>query len=635
MNKHRRVSFAKQLTYYLLSVLVLTFIFIVFALKNSSKLFIRNNAYLHSQTIATNVLSVFEKQVEQIEKIPKIITEFTPTISQENIYFLPGKVLRSFPSLIGCSLYFDSTITSLTPVQLIRQENGNLECVCPDSLYHLYDRQPTDVLRECPASGYWIYSKIRNEKTIALCYPLYRTDGKEYGILKMDFAIKTLTGFLRNYKLFDTGFLFIIDQQSKFLAYPDLKTQKKEIILTTNIPGDGILYENFMRGETGCSPIYYQDRKYYIYYTSIPLLDWELGIICPYEEINGAVDKFYIVLSICLFLGILFLIISMISIIHYFTRPMKLLAHKAIEFANGNFDTSLPISHSSKEIQELYEAFEYMRKSIVNSIQQIKISAAEKEQLNAEMRLAQNIQRNFLPKPIVFPENMDFGAKFYPCRQIGGDLYDYFMIGSRLYFIIGDVSGKGIPAALYMHSLYNLLHYIAKQDLSPAAICNIIHKAMTHVTDQMFTTLFIGSLDINTGIITYTNAGQCYPLIIHENGEISALSKHSAPPIGVVEDYVYKDYIYTLARNTSLVLYTDGVTEAENHQKQFYGLDRLIHCIKGVQEKTPERIIQAIIGNVQKFTRMWPSSDDLTILCLLYKNIPGYKKKFTWIRRDE
>lgn len=163
----------------------------------------------------------------------------------------------------------------------------------------------------------------------------------------------------------------------------------------------------------------------------------------------------------------------------------------------------------------------------MNYIERLKITTAEKEQYNSEMRLARRIQQRFLPRPILLPPNIELAADLRQCREVGGDFYEYFQLGNQLYFAIGDVAGKGTPAALYMASISKLFCYIASNNTSTAQICNLINKHMCDdADDDIYTTIFIGIIDINTGIMTFTNAGHPYPLIIHHNGQTSFLNKY-------------------------------------------------------------------------------------------------------------
>ena len=141
---------------------------------------------------------------------------------------------------------------------------------------------------------------------------------------------------------------------------------------------------------------------------------------------------------------------------------------------------------------------------------------------------------------------------------MGGDLYEYFLVNNLLYFAIGDVSGKGIPAALYMASVVKLFRYVASKQTSTARICNTINTYMSdNSDDDMYVTMFVGVLDITTGEITFTNAGHPEPLVVHPNRRIEPLKFYSDSPIGILENYSYNEYKYTLEDGALLLLYTE------------------------------------------------------------------------------
>lgn len=249
---------------------------------------------------------------------------------------------------------------------------------------------------------------------------------------------------------------------------------------------------------------------------------------------------------------------------------------------------------------------------------------ATNERINTEMLTAQRMQQSFLSKHINLPPNLELAAELQQSRKVGGDLFHFFVLDNRLYFAVGDVAGKGIPAAIYMASVAKLFQYIAKQYQSTATICNVLNEQMCldHEAD-MYVTMFVGILDIDTGHLTYTNAGHTYPLIIHENGTTNFLVKYPDAPIGVLEGYTFDEHTYTLDNDCSVLLYTDGITDAENEAGQFYGTEKLVECVENATSKSPQQVLQAVIKDIEKHIETRHQSDDLTLLMLRY-----YRKDF-------
>lgn len=632
MKKFHNISFAKQLTYYLLSALVITFILIAVALTNSLQRFIHNNAYDQARVIATNVLFIFDKQIVGMENIPNSISGLCEKIDHRNAAGFPERILKSYPLLSGCTIHFNPENPELGPIgkiYAVRKVDGRIIRSNNIPAFDLFHPDTTTLVRKCQCDGYWVNTKINQEPTLSLCTPFFDHAGQKVGMLKIDFPLQTITDMLCDYKIFQSGYLFIVDNHGNYIAHPDsLIARHRTIFTMPDITMDNrTTIHRLVNGDTGYTSINHKGDNSYLYFTPIPQTHWRMGIICPYNEIMTSSRRLFVLLVVSLGFGSLFLFFCTINIVHRLSDPLKQLAYTARQMAKGRFDVKLSSAHSSSEIQELYTSFRYMQQSIVDYIERLRITTAEKEQMNSEMRLARRIQQSFLPKHIDLPANVELFAELHQSREVGGDLYDYFVEGHRLYFVIGDVAGKGIPAALYMASISKFFRYVASDKHSTADICNIINKhTCDDGEDDIYITMFMGIIDMNTGVLTYTNAGHPYPLIIHDNGEISGLNKYPDVPIGLLEDHVYTEHVYTLHQNTSIVLYTDGITDSENIKSVFYGKDNLMNCIKSVPDKTPKNIIKTILRDIHRHTEGNRQSDDLTVLSVLYK---GTQKSLT------
>ena len=166
------------------------------------------------------------------------------------------------------------------------------------------------------------------------------------------------------------------------------------------------------------------------------------------------------------------------------------------------------------------------------------------------------------------------------------------------------------------------LSNVYSTETSTAEISNIINNYMCdNANDDMYITMFIGIMDLHSGLIRFTNAGHPEPIIIHENRQISYLNKYPDIPIGILDDYQYNEHTYTLRKNCQILLFTDGITDAENEQGQFYGKQRLIKCIQSVTENTPREIVKTLLGQLRLHIGKADQSDDFTILSILYKRM--------------
>ena len=632
MKKFHNISFAKQLTYYLLSALIITFILIAVALTNTLNQFIQNNAYTQARVLATNVLLIFDKQIVNFENIPNSVIGLSEEINPDNAKIIPDRILKSYPFLSGCSVHYNPMhpeLGRLGYAHAVRKPDGQIALNPSKPLFDPYHPDTTCIVRQCHSDAFWANTMIEGQSAISLCTPFQDRSGTTIGMIKIDFPLKTITDLLCDYRIFRSGHLFVVDQQGQYIAHSSdsLMGKYKNIfsIPTTDKNTKKTLHK-LVGGETGHTDIESDGRSCYLYFTPIPQTQWRLGIVCPYDEIVASSSRLFILLAISLGIGSLFLFICTVNIVHRLSDPLKQLAYTARQMAKGRFDIKLASTHSSLEIQELYTSFRYMQKSIIDYIDRLTTTTAEKEQMNSEMRLAQRIQHNFLPKHVQLPSNVELFGELRQSRKVGGDLFDYFVKDHRLYFAIGDVSGKGIPAALYMSSIIKLFRYVANDKHSTAAICDVINRhSCDDGEDDIYITMFVGILDMNTGIVTFTNAGHPYPLIVHESGDVSVLDKYPDVPIGVLEDHRYSEHIFTLHKNTSILLYTDGITDSENKNSEFYGKENLMNCLQSVPEKTPEHLIKTILEDIQRHTAGCRQSDDLTVLSILYKGNPEQK----------
>lgn len=267
----------------------------------------------------------------------------------------------------------------------------------------------------------------------------------------------------------------------------------------------------------------------------------------------------------------------------------------------------------------VYIVYNRLHRKILSYTEQLEESVVEQKQRETEMNMACRIQQRFLPRRIDLPPCIDLIAELHQSKEVGGDLYDYFLLDRHLYFAIGDVSGKGIPAALYMTSMSKLFHYVAQNHSSTAEICNILNNQMCEDSeDDIYATLFIGILDLDTGILTYTNAGHTYPLSFCSEPHIDFLEQYPDIPVGILENHSFGEHTYTLKEGYSLLFYTDGITDAEDPSGYFYGKERLITCVEQSTRKTSSEIILSIMNEINTHMSTRHQSDDLTLLLVKY-----------------
>ena len=299
-----------------------------------------------------------------------------------------------------------------------------------------------------------------------------------------------------------------------------------------------------------------------------------------------------------------------------------ILFYFAKQIAKGDFNTRLPRIKTHDELRELRDSFSHLQGSLVQYIDQLKATTANKERIESELRIARDIQMGMIPKTFpAFPERNDISlaARLVPAKEVGGDLYDFFIENEKLYFIIGDVSGKGIPASLVMAVTCRLFRSVTMHLDKPEEIISSLNNSLSDNNEtNMFCTAFLGILDLKTGKLSYCNAGHNVPYIIEKNGNVSQLDAVPNLALGLLEGFPYQGQETVLDGDKMLYLYTDGVNEAENRQMVQFGDDRLVALLKENAAATTAEIIDKTFDAVALHADGANQSDDITVMCIKY-----------------
>jgi len=279
---------------------------------------------------------------------------------------------------------------------------------------------------------------------------------------------------------------------------------------------------------------------------------------------------------------------------------------------------------TGNEIEELFDSFKEMYRDVKDYITQLSSVTAEKERIGAELDVAKHIQASMLPCIFpAFPERheIDIFATMDPAKEVGGDFYDFFMVDERhLAIVMADVSGKGVPAALFMVIGKTLIkdHTFPDRDLGEVftAVNNLLCEANS---EGLFITAFEGVLDLVTGEFTFVNAGHEMPFICKAGGNFEPYKIRAGFVLAGMENMKYKAGTMQLDVGDKIFQYTDGVTEATNINNELYGMDRLGEILNKVKNGTPHEILPAVKKNIDEFVGEAPQFDDITMLCLEYK----------------
>ena len=346
-------------------------------------------------------------------------------------------------------------------------------------------------------------------------------------------------------------------------------------------------------------------------------------------------ERHWFILNSVLFIAMIILITIVVSMIvtrKLIIKPLKLVSEGAKGFSldKDDFETEgfdkediidLPIK-SNDEIGDLYREIQSMQSRIVDNVNRLTKITAEREKVNTELRMASEIQNSMLPGD--FPDNKEFElyASMNPAKEVGGDFYDFFFIDdNHLCLLIADVSGKGVPAALFMMSSKIIIKYRATMGGgTPGEILTDVNSILSKGNESMmFVTVWMGILDIHTGIMKCSNGGHEFPIIRTGDGAFKIYKDKHSVMVGVSPKAKYSDYELKLNPSDAIFVYTDGVPEANNTKKEMYGMERLEATLNGIGKKSPKDTLKAVRESVNEFADGAEQFDDLTMLCLEYK----------------
>ncbi|MEI6153111.1 MAG: SpoIIE family protein phosphatase [Deltaproteobacteria bacterium] len=453
------------------------------------------------------------------------------------------------------------------------------------------------------------------------------------GVVVVDISVETLQDIVSSIKIFRTGYAFLISKNGTFVTHPAKELIMNETIFSVAEARNDEALRDFgqkmVRGESTLLPFKTESaitgKESWMTHVPIKSSGWSLAIVFPYDELIEDITRLNRVVLFLGITGIFLLSLAVIYISRSITGPLEKLARATEEIGKGNLDADLPVIKSHDEVGKLAESFAYMKTALKDYIERLTETTALKERMESELKVAHGIQMSILPKVFPpFPDRQEFDiyATIEPAREVGGDFYDFFLIDSdHLCFVIADVSGKGIPAALFMAVTKTLIKSKATVGLTPDRIIARVNEELCVGNDEnMFVTLFCGILNTGTGEILYANGGHNPPLIMRKQGEIVFVHGESHLMVGIMEDASYTTERFVLEPGDCLFLYTDGVTEAMNDKNELFPDDQLKNALHKLHGKPIQETNENIEHEIRHFAQGAPQSDDITMMIIKYKD---------------
>ena len=475
--------------------------------------------------------------------------------------------------------------------------------------------------------------KWLNEKLEKTDWKIY---GKEWGRGHQEEAEARHT---KSKKRLETKpYSFIITTDGTYLVHPDQERVLHKNFLTyakeSPDTADNFVARQMMEGKKGLYGIVdeaeeeplvmdLEGQKVYFFYAPIKHTDWSIAMVVPSININVIAFVVGFVLLFLIALGLLVAFLVSRFVIRRATKPLKQLALSADEVAKGNFNTQLPTIKHNDEVGLLRDSFNDMQHSLAKYVEELKHTTASKAAMENELQVAHDIQMGMLPK--IFPpyperDDIDIFGSLTPAKEVGGDLFDFYIRDNQMFFCIGDVSGKGVPASLVMAVTRSLFRNISAHTSEPDHIISTLNEALAQGNEtNMFVTAFVGVLNLETGILSYCNAGHDAPMLIGRG--VGLLPCDSNVPLGVMPGLTFTMQEADIDPQTTIFIFTDGLTEAEDANHAQFGIDRVTTIAETMLNEgrnKPEEIVSEMKAEVHAFVGEAEQSDDLTMLAIKY-----------------
>ncbi|MBQ6191025.1 MAG: SpoIIE family protein phosphatase [Bacteroidaceae bacterium] len=506
----------------------------------------------------------------------------------DSLYSVLRRMVEQNPTIVGAGLMFKADYYPQEghwfEPYVAQREDGSIDEEQIGSTSHNYLESEFYLNGISAGQGRWSepYYDNAGAKMMLCTYtiPVHNKKGETVALLGADVSLDWLTSVINANRIYSTSYNVVISRTGQVLVGPEenliLRRTIQEITATYSDTMTQHINRQMLSGQSGHSTITGMNgEKKFVFYAPIDgETGWSMAVVCNDKEIYANLRKVILYLSLLMLAGL-----ALLGYIIYRT------------------------ARSDRSLQK---------------------ANAEKERIGSELRIAREIQESMLPKtfpPYPDHEEIDIFASLVPAKEVGGDLYDYHIRDEKLFFCIGDVSGKGVPASLVMAVTRSLFRTVSAREDLPEKIVAAMNASMAETNDSdMFVTLFVGALDLQTGQLHYCNAGHEEPLLIGKG--VGLLHADNNIPIGLMPEWNYQGQETLISGGATIFLYTDGLIEAENNTHSQYGKQRMTQTARQILNDcnscSPETIIEHQAKALHQFVGNAQQSDDLTMLAIRF-----------------
>ena len=483
--------------------------------------------------------------------------------------------------------------------------------------------------KPCWTEPYMDYDVATNtsEMVTSFCQTIKDHHGQKIGVINTSLSISWLSQTISATKPYPNSYSIMIGRGGTYFVHPDTTKITRQTIYTQTIEKPDTALEALghamQRGEEGMKHMIIDGEDCYVFYKPLGQTGCSMAIVCPEKDVFSSFNRLRQSVMAIVIIGLLLMLYLFIRIITRELNPLRRLAQEAETIASGQFEAELPDFQRIDEIGQLSHSFADMQQSLVKYIEELKETTAQKASIERDLHIASDIQKGMLPEK--FPTKADCDdvqiyASLTPAKDVGGDLFDFYFRDEKLFFCIGDVSGKGVPASLFMAVTRAVFRTVSAHESMPDQIVTTMNKMMVDMNKTlMFVTLFVGVLDLPTGRLHYCNAGHDAPLLV--GAGVGELPCDSNIPVGFMPTWKYTLQEALISPGTTIFLFTDGLTEAMNADCAQFQMNRINEvALKALstQQLEPHQLIEQMTAAVHEFVGDAEQSDDLTMMAIQY-----------------
>ena len=592
---------------------------------------------------ATTILDKTSLRVEGILNRVEVASDMTKWLvlrhpdKADSMFVYSRSMLQNNPDFYNCSIAFEpyyfkdkgryfSAYTKHVSDSIRTIQGGS------DSYQYFFADwylMPQLLKKPCWTEPYMDLDVATNtsEMVTSYCQTLTDEQGQLIGVINISLSLNWLSQTISAVKPYPNSYSIMIGRGGTYFVHPDTTKITRQTIFTQTIeqPDTAVsaLGYAMTHGEEGVKQMDISGKKCLVFYKPLGQTGCSMAIVCPESDIFSGFDRLRRTIMTIVTVGLLLMLYLFIRIITRELKPLRRLAKEAETIASGQFDAPLPDFQRVDEIGQLSHSFGNMQQSLVKYIEELKDTTAQKASIESDLRIASDIQMGMLP--VKFPtrddrDDVQLFASLTPAKEVGGDLFDFYFRDEKLFFCIGDVSGKGVPASLFMAVTRSTFRTVSAHESMPDHIVMTMNKTIADMNKRnMFVTLFVGVLDIPTGRLHYCNAGHDAPLLVGVG--VGELPCDSNIPVGFMPKWKYTLQEAQIFSGTTILLFTDGLTEAMDADDAQFSMQRVNDVAAQAlsqQHQDPCQLIEQMTDAVHQFVGDAEQSDDLTMMAIQY-----------------